>query len=146
MVEPTHLKNMLVKLDHFPRDRGEHIYIIFETTTYIYNIHMFFPHLSGEACSNPRWWLFQTTNLVSPVKKKNTALRLTRFEHSIACNLQRLTIQMPEVGVWGGKTAERPGRWIYHFCPQNLHVLEVFFMINNMAFLSGPKPLSFMGF
>ena len=23
MVEPTHLKNMLVKLDHLPRDRGE---------------------------------------------------------------------------------------------------------------------------
>ena len=23
VVEPTHLKNMLVKLDHFPRDRGE---------------------------------------------------------------------------------------------------------------------------
>ena len=23
MVEPTHLNNMLVKLDHFPRDRGE---------------------------------------------------------------------------------------------------------------------------
>ena len=23
MVEPTHLKNMLVKLDHFPRDPGE---------------------------------------------------------------------------------------------------------------------------
>ena len=24
VVEPTHLKNMLVKLDHFPKDRGEH--------------------------------------------------------------------------------------------------------------------------
>ena len=24
MVEPTHLKNMLVKLDHFPRDRDEY--------------------------------------------------------------------------------------------------------------------------
>ena len=23
LIEPTHLKNMLVKLDHFPRDRGE---------------------------------------------------------------------------------------------------------------------------
>ena len=23
VVEPTHLKNMLVKLDHFPKDRGE---------------------------------------------------------------------------------------------------------------------------
>ena len=32
MVEPTHLKNMLVKLDHLLRDRGEHKKI-FETTT-----------------------------------------------------------------------------------------------------------------
>ena len=25
MVVSTHLKNMLLKLDHFPRDRGEHV-------------------------------------------------------------------------------------------------------------------------
>ena len=32
VVEPTHLKSMLVKLDHFPRDRGENKKC-FETTT-----------------------------------------------------------------------------------------------------------------
>ena len=32
VVEPTHLKNMLVKLDHFPKDRGENKEL-FETTS-----------------------------------------------------------------------------------------------------------------
>ena len=31
VVEPPQLKNMLVKLDHFPRDRGENKTKIFET-------------------------------------------------------------------------------------------------------------------
>ena len=35
VVEPTHLKNMLVKLDHVPKDRGENK-PIFQTTTGCY--------------------------------------------------------------------------------------------------------------
>ena len=33
MVEPTHLKNMIVKLDHVARVRGENSQNILETTT-----------------------------------------------------------------------------------------------------------------
>ena len=112
VVEPTHLKYMLVKLDHFPRDGGENIkyskppprmYI------YIYNYIHFFPYLSGEACSNPRWWLKNSKPRFARDMKNPKLCASPGFSTpSLATsNVSPFTCLR-----WGGK-----GRWIYHFCP-----------------------------
>ena len=46
MVEPTHLKNMLVKLDHFPKVRGEN-------QKYLNQIA--FPHSFSKNRDTPKW-------------------------------------------------------------------------------------------
>ena len=78
LVVSTHLKNMLVKLDHFPRDRGEHKKI-FQTTSQEGN-----EHVSGQISIIPKPELrgFWGSSLIILIKPP---FRVTSADVAIIC-------------------------------------------------------------